>query len=291
VLVKIGDAVTRGEPLLTIESPDADTAESNYRQAQAALTQAKANLNKAQADYDRAKDLFDHNAVAKKDVLTSENALVQARTAVDQAQATVEQNGRRIEILGLKAGAFGQRVTVGAPISGKVLDMSVAPGEFRNDTNAPVLTIADLSTVWVSSDVPESQIRFIDPGERIDVTLTAFPGETFRARVTRIADTVDPQTRTIKVRAQLDNSRGRLRPEMFGTIKHTDSVRTMPVIPVGAVVQEAGKNMVWVERAAGRFQPVEIKTGGRMDDHLSIVSGLRAGDRVVVDGAMLLRAQ
>ena len=291
VLVKIGDAVKRGDPVLTIESPDADAAESGYRQAQAALTQAKANLNKAQADYDRAKDLFEHNAIAKKDVLTAENAQVQAQTAVDQAKAAVDQAARRIEILGLKPGMFGQKVTVPAPISGKVLEMSVAAGEYRNDTNAAVMTIADLSTVWVSSDVPESQIRFIDPGERIDVSLTAFPGETFRGRVTRIADTVDPQTRTIKVRAQLDNSRGRLRPEMFGTIKHTDSVRTMPVVPAGAVVQEAGKTMVWAERAPGRFQPLEVKTGGRTDGSIAIVAGARAGDRVVVDGAMLLRAQ
>jgi cobalt-zinc-cadmium efflux system membrane fusion protein len=291
VLVKLGDAVTRGQPLLTIESPDADAAESTYRQSQAALTQAKANLNKAQADYDRSSDLFQHNAVAKKDVLTAENALVQAKAAVDQAQAAIDQGARRIEILGLKPGSFGQRVTVLAPSSGKVLEMSVAPGEYRNDTNAPLMTIADLSTVWVSSDVPESQIRFIDPGERVDVTLTAFPGETFRGRVTRIADTVDPQTRTIKVRAEMDNARGRLRPEMFGTIKHTDSVRTMPVVPSGAVVQEGGKTMVWMERAAGRFQPVEVKTGGRTDDHIAILSGLATGDHVVIDGAMLLRAQ
>jgi membrane fusion protein, heavy metal efflux system len=291
VLVKIGDAVKRGQPVLTIESPDADASESAYRQAQAGLTQAKANLNKAQADYDRSKDLFDHNAVAKKDVLTAENALAQAKSALDQAQAAMDQGARKIEILGLKPGSFGQKVTVTAPSSGKVLEMSIAAGEYRSDTNAPVMTIADLSSVWVSADVPESQIRFIDPGERVDVSLTAFPGETFRARVTRIADTVDPQTRTIKVRAELENARGRLRPEMFGTIKHTDSVRRMPVAPAGAVVQEGGKSMVWVERSTGRFQPVEIKEAGRTDGLVAIAAGARPGDRIVVDGAMLLRAQ
>jgi cobalt-zinc-cadmium efflux system membrane fusion protein len=291
VLTKIGDAVERDQAVLTLESPDADAAESTYRQSQAALTQAKANLNKAQADYDRAADLFDHNAVAKKDVLTAENALVQAKAAVDQAQAAVDQTGRRMQLLGLKPGTFGQKVTVRAPVSGKVLEMTVAPGEYHNDTNTPVMTIADLSTVWVSSDVPESQIRFIATGERIGVVLAAFPGETFHGRVTRIADTVDPQTRTIKVRAEMDNSPGRLRPEMFGTIRLTDSVRTLPVVAVGAVVQDGGRTMVWAERAPGRFQPVEVKTAERMDDRIPILHGLRAGDRVVIDGAMLLRAQ
>src|SRR5262249_44894531 len=160
--VRIGDSVQRGQPVLTIESPDADAAESTYRQAQAALTQAKANLNKAQSDYDRESDLFSHDAVAKKEVLTAENALVQAKAAVEQAR-------RRLAILGLKPGTFGQRVTITAPISGKVLEMAVAAGEYHNDTNTPVMTIADLSTVWVASDVPESQIRLIEPGERIDV--------------------------------------------------------------------------------------------------------------------------
>ena len=291
VLVKIGDSVTKGQPLLTLESPDADAAESTYRQSQAAMTQAKANLNKAQADYDRSNALFEHDAVAKKDVLTAETALIQAKASVEQAQATIDQWARRIGVLGLTPGSFGQRLTLPSPSSGKVLEMSVAPGEYRNDANAPVMTIADLSTVWVSSDVPESQIRFIHPGEHIDVNLTAFPTETFRGKVTRIADTVDPQTRTIKVLAEMDNSHGQLRPEMFGAIKHTNSVRTMPVLPVSAVVQEGGSTMVWMEKGPGRFQPVVVKTGARVDDHISIASGVKAGDRVVVDGPMLLRAQ
>jgi cobalt-zinc-cadmium efflux system membrane fusion protein len=291
VLVKLGDAVQKGQTVLTLESPDADAAESTYLQAQAALTQARANLNKAQADYDRSADLFEHNAVAKKDVLTAENALAQSKAAVEQSQALLDQSDRRLQMLGLKPGSFGQKVTVPAPISGKILDMAVAAGEYHNDTNAPVMTIADLSTVWVASDVQESDIRLIQVGERIDVTLAAYPGETFHGRVTRIADTVDPQTRTVKVRAEMDNSRGRLRPEMFGDIRHTESTRVVPVLPVGAVVEGNGKSLAWVERGAGRFQPVEVKTGERVGDVLPVLKGIREGDRVVVDGAMLLKAQ
>jgi len=291
VMVKLGDAVKRGDPLLTLESPDADAGVGAFLQAQAAITQAKANLNKAQADFDRASDLFEHNAVAKKDVLTAENALAQAKAALEQSQAGLEQSDRKLRLLGLKPGTFGQKITVNSPISGKILEMSVAAGEYRNDTNTPVMTIADLSTVWVSSDVAESAIRFIEAGERIDVELTAYPGETFHGKVTRIADTVDPQTRTIKVRAEMDNSRGKLRPEMYGTIRHTDSMKTLPVVPVGAVLQGDGKTMVWVEISPGRFRPVEVKTGDRAGDMVPVTAGLKAGERVVVDGAMLLRAQ
>ncbi|MEO8597176.1 MAG: efflux RND transporter periplasmic adaptor subunit [Candidatus Solibacter sp.] len=291
VMVKLGDAVKRGDPLLTLESPDADAGVGAYLQSQAAITQAKANLNKAQADYDRSADLFEHNAVARKDVLTAENALAQAKAALEQSEAGLEQSDRKLRLLGLKPGTFGQKVTVSAPISGKVLEMSVAAGEYRNDTNTPVMTIADLSTVWVSSDVPESAIRFIETGERIDVELTAYPAETFHGRVTRIADTVDPQTRTIKVRAQMDNASGKLRPEMYATIRHTDSMKTLPVIPAGALVQGDGKTIVWVETAPGHYQPVQVKTGDRLGDVLPVMSGLKAGEHIVVDGAMLLKAQ
>jgi cobalt-zinc-cadmium efflux system membrane fusion protein len=291
VLVKLGDSVKRGDPILTLEAPDADAAVSSYLQGQAAINQAKANLNKAQADYDRSSDLFSHNAVAKKDVLTAENALAQSKAALETAEANLEQFDRKLRLLGLKPNAFGQKVTVAANLSGKVLEMSVAPGEYRNDTNTPVMTIADLSTVWVASDVPESAIRFIQVGERIDVELTAYPGETFHGRVTRLADTVDPQTRTIKVRAEMDNAKGRLRPEMYGTIRHTDSMKTLPVVPAGAVFQADGKSSVWIEEGPGRFRPVDVKTGERANETVPILSGLKAGTRIVTDGAMLLRAQ
>jgi len=291
VLVKLGDAVERGAPLVTLDCPDADAAESTYLQSQAAVTQAKANLNKAQADYDRSSDLFQHNAVAQKDVLTADNALAQAKAALGQADAALEQAGRRLQLLGLAPGSFGQKVTVSAPISGKILEMNVAPGEYHNDANAPVMTIADLSVVWVSSDVPESDIRLIQADEPIDVVLTAYPGETFHARVKRIADVLDPQTRTVQVRAELDNAEGRLRPGMFGSIRQTKSKRVVPVLPAGAVTQGDGKSVAWVERGPGRFQPVEVKTGERIGSMLPVLSGIREGDRVVTDGAMLLKAQ
>ena len=211
---------------------------------------SKSALGKAQADFERSSDLFAHNAAAKKDVLAAEAAVVQAKAALDQAQATREQTERRLTLLGLKPGEFGQKITVAAPMSGKVLELLVAQGEYRNDTNAPLITIADLGSVWVASDVPETAIRFIRVGERVDITLAAFPGETFHGRVMRIADTVDPQTRTIKVRAEMENPQGRFRPEMFGSIRHTEGMRSMPVVPVAAIVQGEGHSSVFVEQGA-----------------------------------------
>jgi membrane fusion protein, heavy metal efflux system len=288
VFVRLGDSVKQGQPMLTVESPEADAAMSAYLQSEAALVQSKAAASKAQSDLDRLKDLFEHDAVAKKEVLAAENAVTQGNAGVEQALASVRQALRRLEILGLKSDQFAQRVTVRAPISGKVLEINVAPGEYRNDTTAPLIRLADLSTVWVSSDVPESAIRMIKVGERFDISMAAYPAETFRARVTQIADVVDPQTRTVKVRAEMDNSRGRLLPEMFCRIRHVDSTRTVPVVPLPSVIQAEGKAIVWVESAPGTFDRRTVETGIRTGDVLPVLSGLARGDRVVVDGAVLL---
>ncbi|PYQ82676.1 MAG: hypothetical protein DMG03_16770 [Acidobacteria bacterium] len=166
VLVKTGDAVEEDQPLLTIASPDADSAMSAYLSAQATVTQAEAALGKAQADLDRASDLFEHNAVAKKDVLNAESALTQAKAAVQQAHASREQTVRRLSVLGLTASESRQQVVVRSPLAGKVLELTVVPGEYRNDTSASVMTIADLATVWVTSQVPESYIRFVQAHRR-----------------------------------------------------------------------------------------------------------------------------
>jgi cobalt-zinc-cadmium efflux system membrane fusion protein len=288
VLVTVGDSVATGQPLLMFESPEADGAMSAYLQAEAALAQSKAALAKAKADLDRTRDLYEHDAVAKKDVLTAENALAQAQAAVDQATASREQASGKLKLLGLSNGKFGQQVAVRAPIAGKVLEITVGPGEYRSDTNAPLMVIADLSTVWVSADVPENSIRLIKVGDSVDITLDAYPGEVFQGRITRIVDTLDPKTRTLKVLVGLNNSSGRFRPEMFARIRRLGPVRNVPVVPISAVLHEYGSAIVFLERSPGEFERREVSIGKRAGEIVSVLSGLQPGDRVVVDGAVLL---
>ena len=289
VMVKMGDAVRKDQPLLTIQSPDADAAMSASLSAQAGVMQARAALVKAQSDFDRSSDLFEHNAVAKKDVQGAESALAQAKAGLEQAQASQDQTVRRLAVLGLKPGDTTQEVVLRSPLAGKVLELSVVPGEFRNDTSASVMTIADLSSVWVTSQVPESYIRFVQLGERVEINLVAYPGEPFEGRVSRIADTVDPQTRTVKVQAEMDNREGRFRPEMYGSIHHVESTATMTVIPFAAVVQDGDRAVVFVERSPGHFEERSVTVGKRAGDVVRVVSGVKPGDMVVVDGVMLLK--
>jgi cobalt-zinc-cadmium efflux system membrane fusion protein len=289
VMVKVGDAVRKDQPLLAIQSPDADAAMSACLSAQAGVMQSRAALVKAQSDFDRSSDLFEHNAVAKKDVLAAESALAQAKAGLEQAQASQDQATRRLAVLGLKPGDAVQEVVLRSPLAGKVLELSVVPGEFRNDTSASVMTIADLSSVWVTSQVPESYIRFVQIGERVEISLVAYPGEKFEGRVSRIADTVDPQTRTVKVQAEMDNREGRFRPEMYGSIHHVESTAPMTVIPYAAVVQDGNRAVVFVEQTPGQFQERTVSIGKRAGDVVRVVSGVKPGDAVVVDGVMLLK--
>jgi len=289
VMVRFGDAVRKNDPLLTVESPEADAAASGAMQAEGQVIDAQASLSKAEKDFDRVSELFKGDAIARKDVVAAETTLAQARTALRQARTSQQQAAARLELFGLKPGTFRQRIVVRAPLSGKVTEMTVVAGEYRNDLSAALLTIADLSSVWISAEVPESAIRLVSPGEIFDVRLSAYPDEVFHSRVARVADAVDPQTRTLKVWAELGNPGGKLRPEMFGEVRHIEGYHEVPVVPARAVIQTQGKAVVYRETGPGRFEMTSVEFGHRSGELLPITRGLKAGDRVVVDGAMLLR--
>jgi membrane fusion protein, heavy metal efflux system len=290
VLAKVGDAVEQGQPVLSVDSPDADAAVAAALQGEAAERQAQAALGKSDADLARTTELYEHHAVAQKDLLGAQNDQAQARAGLETARAVLQQARRKLEILDLKlSGESRQIIRVRAPISGKVLEVNVAPGEYRNDTGTPLMTIADLSRVWIASDVPESAIRFIHVGERVTITMVAYPAEELEGRVARIADVLDPQTRTVKVYVDMANPGGRFRPEMFATIRHAGASRPTPVLPVAAIVQEYGHPVVFLERTPGHFERREVVLGPRVGAFMPVVSGVRVGERVVVDGGVLLK--
>jgi len=290
VLVQMGDTVRAGQTLLTLDSPEAETAVAECRVATASLGQATAILRRAQADLERVRDLFEHKAVARKEVLVAEADVAQAQGSQVQAEAACAQAERRLEILGIDADKPRRQVVLRAPLSGKVLEVAATAGEYRNDTTGPVVTIADLSIVLVSSDVPERDIRLVQIGETVSVELVAYPGEVFEGRVARISDTVDAKTRTVTVQAAIANPRGRLRPEMYGRIRHAHPGRTVAVVPARAVVQSAAGAFVFVAREPGVFERVMVRVEPADGERLAVLDGVRAGDQIVVDGVMLLQA-
>lgn len=298
VLVRLGDRVEQGQPLVTLESPDADAAVATFLQTQAGERQARATLQKAETDLARASDLYQVRAVAEKDLLAAQNDAAQARLGLEGAEAARQQAFRKLELLGLEPATFRQAALVRAPISGKVLEVNVAPGEYRgavathsDTTTPPLLTIADLGTVWVQADVPEPLLRLVHVGQPVTITLVSFPDEVFGGTVSRIGDVLDPQTRSLKVTVTLPNPAGRFRPEMFGSIRQPGPRHSLPVLPADAVVLEYGRPVVFVERAPGQFERRAVATGARAESLVAITRGVQAGERIVVDGAVLLRGR
>lgn len=289
VMVKLGDTVTQGQPVVTIEGSAVAENESSYVQADAGVRQAELAAAKADADLARLTDLYEHQAVAQKEVLAARTTAALSKAAVEQAESVREQAKRKLELLGLKPGQSQQQVIVTAPISGKVMEVHVVPGEYHNEINAPLITVSDLSRVWATSQVPESEIRYYKLGGAANLELIAYPNEIFRARVTRIADTVDSETRTINVSAELENPGGRLRPEMFGRLHYASGMTASPWVPDAAVVRLDGKDYVFTEQTKGRFALTEVELGARHQEGFAVNKGIKAGDRVVTQGSVYLK--
>lgn len=318
VMVREGDSVQTGQSLVTVVSPEATEAQAALREADASLRQqqataiearvgvakARTSLRKAQLDCQRVRDLYKHDAIAKKEVLAAETDLIQARSdlenalaLVDQAQAGIdsavaarEQTINKLRILEVGANDPDPEIVVHSPLTGKILEMSVVAGEYHSDLGASVMTVADLSSVWVISNVPESQIRWISLGDPVHITLDAYPGQQFDGKVARVADVLDPKTRTVKVMTALPNPFGKFRPEMFGRVHHLHDEHKLAVVPAPAVLQTGdGKKIVYVQVQPGTFVPRTVDIGQRQGANVAVLRGISPGERVVVDGAMLLR--
>lgn len=290
VMVKLGDSVRQGDPMVSIESSTGSEAEAAYVQATVAVRQADVAIAQAEADLSRVTDLFQHKAVAQKEVISAQTALALAKASREQAVSAMGQGQRRLELLGLKPGGQNQLIVVRAPISGKVLEVNVVGGEFVNEINVPLVTIADLSRVWATSEVPESEIRHCRIGGFATLDLIAFPKETFKAKVTRIADTVDSGTRTVKVSAELDNAGGRLRPEMFGSLRYDDSFSSTPWAPAGAIVRIDDRDYVFIEQSPGSFALSPVELGRQHEGGFIVSKGLEPNVRIVTQGSIYLKA-
>jgi cobalt-zinc-cadmium efflux system membrane fusion protein len=289
VEVKIGDSVRQGQTVLELQSSDADAAEAALLQADSALLQARAARDKAKADSERIMDLYEHGAIAKKELVAAQSELARTEGGVTQAEAAVTLARQRITLMGLTPGVRGQLVPVRAPLGGKVLELAAVAGEFRNNTNDPLMKLADLRTLLMTCDVPESEARLCRAGAAVDLELTAFPNEHLRGRIARVEDTVDPQTRTVKVHAELDNSSARFLPEMTGRMRVSDAPRQLPAFEETAVLYSGGQPLVYIEESPGRFVERPVTLGPRVGNRCTALSGARPGDRIVVEGVIYLK--
>ena len=279
---EIGDRVAAGAPLATLDSPD-------YGSAIADLHKAEADAQRKALAHRRAQELLAGEAIARRD---AEGA------AADWQMAAAEAERARLRLanLGPRGTASGERLILRAPFAATVVDRQANPGsEARPDQAAPLFVVSDLGRLWVLVDVPERLASRIRTGEPLLVAVDAFPGETFRASITRVAPQLDPNVRRVQIRAEIANADGRLRPEMFARVQLADP-RAAAVIrlPTTAVVTDGLYPVVFVEGQRGAFTKQRVHIAFQDAESVWLDptdGGLQAGARVVTGGAMLLASE
>lgn len=276
LFVHFGDSVSAGAPLFTLDSPDLVSAQSDYLKAKSGAAQAERNLA-------RQKDLVEHGVGAQRE-------LEQAQTDRDTAQSELDRASTRLHLLGLGAGSVGGPMTVTSPIAGRVIDLSTAPGQFQNDPAVPVMIIADLSQVWITANVQEKDIRRVHQGDDASVALAAYPGEPIVGKVLFVGDLLDPETRAIKVRVELPNPDGKLKPGMYATVSFKGKAALEVTVPTTALLLHGDKSSVFVEKSPWRFERRDVDVGAQVGtDKMIITRGLEPGARIVTTNAVLLQ--
>ncbi len=276
VNAKLGDTVTKGQVLLRVQSNDISTAYNNYESAVADEKLAKAQV-------DRARILLEKGAIAQKDlevaIDTDEKAKVQERTT-----------GEALRILGASPDHPSTIVDIRAPISGVIVEQNVvgAGGVKTLDNSPNLFTIADMSLLWVICDVYENNLADVKLGDRADIRLNAFPDNVYKGTVTNIGPILDPNIRTAKVRLELVNP-GNVRIGMFATATFYGKKKERQfIVPEGAVLHLRDRDWVFVPAGGNRFRKVGVVSGRtHPGDMVEIVSGLKAGDKVVTNALQL----
>ncbi|MCC8535811.1 efflux RND transporter periplasmic adaptor subunit [Xanthomonas axonopodis pv. poinsettiicola] len=272
---QLGDSVKAGEALVTIDSPDLGLAYSDHVKAQATLAQAR-------QEFARQSALQEQDISAKKDFEA-------AQLALSAAQSDARASTDRLAQLGVSVGRDLRREYVlRAPISGRVVEMNGSQGGYWNDNTASIMTVADLSTVWLSASVPEKDLPRIFLGQAARIVPNAYAHRAFDGKVQYIGDLLDPDTRTASVRIAIDNRAGLFKPGMFARVGFTGSSHPTLLAPASALLQSGLYTRVFVEQAPFRFESRVVSVGATVGDRVEVLSGLKAGERIVIHDGVLL---
>jgi membrane fusion protein, heavy metal efflux system len=277
--VRLGDRVAKGQVLMRIQSADAASAVSDHRKAQADDTLARTQL-------DRARELYERGAIAKKDLEVAEDA-------ADKAAIDLQNTAEHLQDLGItpdEALAAGSVVSIVAPESGVITEQNVtaAAGIKTLDNSPNLLTISDLSRVWILCDVNENDLHAVRVGDAAEIRAAGYPDKVLNGRVGNIGEILDPSLRTAKVRVELPNP-GLLRVGMFVTATFQGQEKEARVtVPAGAVLHLHDRDWVYVAIGGDTFERRLVVAGPLIPGNLQeIVSGLEAGQRVVANALVL----
>lgn len=281
--VQLGDMVSVGDALVTIDAPEYGTALSDWQKAEA-------DAKRKRAAFQRSRELLAGEAIARRDYEVAE---ADSRIADAEAKRAYLKVGNLVPFG--KPDANGQELTLRAPISGVVANLNINPGrEIRVDQDMPIAVVSDLSHVWIIVDASERDALKINIGDAMLVSFDNLPGEIFKATVTRISPVLDPKMRRVQVRAEIDNPDMKLRPEMYGRAQLSDPNAPQVIrIPISALITHGIYTTVFVESEPGVFrrQRVHIAFQDGQFIWLKPESDIKADDKIVTVGALLLSSE
>ena len=261
-----GKFVRKGEPLLTIYSPELVSTQEEYLLA----LQAKKSLTKS---------LFPEVAGSGDSLVESAKRRLKLWDITDEEIQKLEENGKSKRTL-----------TLYAPFTGFVLEkmafkgMNVMPG-------VALYKLADLSVVWLYADIYEYELPFIRLGQDASIQLSYIPGETFSGKAIYIYPALNPETRTAKVRFEFPNPHDRLKPEMYANVEMKVRLGQKLAVPEGAIINTGIRQVAIIDKGNGYFEPREVKVGSKVDDYYEVISGLKPGERVVTSASFLVDSE
>ncbi|PSO32135.1 efflux RND transporter periplasmic adaptor subunit [Bradyrhizobium sp. MOS002] len=299
LLAKPGEVLKQGQPLFTIEAADTVQAQNDFIAAMSSQNKAKSAIDLADIQFKRAKDLYEGHAIPLKDYQQAEANQVQAQNDMRSSATALEAARNKLRILGftdetIKAfqdkGVINPEVTIYSPIAGTVVQRKIGPGQYVNSgASDPVFVVGDLSTVWLTAFVRESDAAAVCVGQDITVNVMALPGRPLTAKVNYVAAAIDPSTRRLLVRATIDNKDGLLKPEMFANVTiYSSGDRAAPAVPKQALIYEADKVRLWVAREDKSVELREIKIGLINGNLVEVTSNLKPGEQVVTKGSLFI---
>jgi membrane fusion protein, heavy metal efflux system len=299
LLVKPSDTVARGQLLFIVEAADTVQGLNDFVAALSALNSARSKLNLAQIVEKRQNDLYAGKAVPLKDWQQAQNDLTTAQNDMRSAETALEAVRNRLRILGRteeQIATFEQTRQISAdtpiysPIAGTVVQRKIGPGQFVNSgASDPVFVIGDLSRVWLTAFVRETEASGVAVGQEIAFSLLALPGSQFKARIDYVAAAIDPTTRRLMVRATIDNKDGQFKPEMFANVTiFSGGDRPGVGVPKQALIYEGQHVRLWVAHDDNSIELREIETGLTNGDLVEVRSNLKPGEKIVTRGSLFI---
>jgi cobalt-zinc-cadmium efflux system membrane fusion protein len=284
IKVKLGEQISQGDILLTIDSADINSAYSDF-------FRSRSDLSFSQKNFDLAKDLYETKAISKKEIQQASNELLKAET---------EFHRTRSRLLSLHVSekeldhppAVQSRFYLKSPLAGTIIEKNVTLGQtVGSDPAQNLFTVADLSTVAVVGEIFEKDISEIELNQEIAIMVDAYPQQVFHGKIDYIGDLVDPANRTIKIRGKVRNPGRKLKPEMFARISIDAGDQEEGIsIPESALFKEGKEHFVFVAVSDQAFRRSNVTLGAQTGSGVRVMKGLNVGDQVVTEGGILLKS-